>query len=464
MDAPSLAILIALPVLLLVAAFCASAETALFSLTFQDRVRLKKLAPGAAVCATRLLNRPGELLVSLLFVNMMSTTLYFVLTSLLLLQADAPWIGAAISIVNLVVMTVGAEVVSKMLAAKRRVEFARVLAAPTLLLVRGMGPLRIFLDRGIIAPLSRLLLPPHADRQSDLTPDELAALLGGGAAGGSGGAGGGSGGAGGAGADGHIDFGEREVLRQVIHMGGVRVRELMLPRVEIEWLDERAAPAEVRDLAARTRLTRIPVCRGVGTATGLDAEVLGMLDVKFYLARWAAAARPDTFALTPYLGAVRFVPANAALDDLLDQMRSSGAKAALCVDEHGAVLGLVSLRDLVRRLIAELSGSEESMAERAGVEQIDTGRWLVPGRLSARDWGEMFGLPIDRRVSTVAGVVYALLGRVPVEGDSVQIQNVRLTVKEVSGRVVELVEAAIVSAAHGADAGFGEPEQEQQQA
>ena len=454
MDAPSLAILIALPVLLLVAAFCASAETALFSLTFQDRVRLKKLAPGAAVCATRLLNRPGELLVSLLFVNMMSTTLYFVLTSLLLLQADAPWIGAAISIVNLVVMTVGAEVVSKMLAAKRRVEFARVLAAPTLLLVRGMGPLRIFLDRGIIAPLSRLLLPPHADRQSDLTPDELAALLGGGAASGSGV--GAVGAAGGVGADGHIDFGEREVLRQVIHMGGVRVRELMLPRVEIEWLDERAAPAEVRELAARTRLTRIPVCREVGAATGLDAEVLGMLDVKFYLARWAAAARPDTFALTPYLGAVRFVPANAALDDLLDQMRSSGAKAALCVDEHGAVLGLVSLRDLVRRLIAELSGSEESMAERAGVEQIDTGRWLVPGRLSARDWGEMFGLPIDRRVSTVAGVVYALLGRVPVEGDSVQIQNVRLTVKEVSGRVVELVEAAIVSAAHGAESGFGD--------
>ena len=452
MDALTFPILIALPVLLLAAAFCASAETALFTLTFQDRVRLKKLAPRAAAATARLLDRPGELLVSLLFVNMMSTTLYFVLTSLLLLDSPAPWIGAAISVVNLVIMTVGAEVVCKMLAAKRRVEFARLLAAPTLLLVRGMGPLRIFLDRGIIAPLSRLLLPAHAGRATDLTPDELAALLGATAA--STPAGGGGGG------DGHIDFGEREVLRQVIHMGGVRVRELMLPRVEIEWLDEHAAPALVRDLAERTRLTRIPVCRAVGSAIGLDGEVLGMLDVKFYLARWVGAGRPDTFPLTPYLGAVRFVPANAALDDLLEEMRSSGAKAALCVDEHGACLGLVSLRDLVRRLIAELSGSEESLAERAGVEQIETGRWLVPGRLSARDWGEMFGLPIDRRVSTVAGVVYALLGRVPIEGDSVQIQNVRLTVKEVRGRVVELVEAAIVSGAHGADPGFGEPQQE----
>ncbi|MFN0010788.1 MAG: CNNM domain-containing protein [Phycisphaerales bacterium] len=448
MDALTLAILLALPLLLAASALCSSVETALFSLTYQDQARLKKLAPGAARAAAALLRNPREFLVSLLFINMICTTLYFVLTSLLLLEAPSPWIGIAISVVNLVLMTVGAEVVSKMLAARRRVEFARFLAPPTLLTIRAMGPLRIFLDRGIIAPLSRLILPHESARQTDLTAEELAALLGGG---------------GGGETDTHIDSGEREVLREVIHMGSVRVREIMLPRVEIEWLPETATPAEVAELAAASHATRVPVCRALASATGLDGEVLGMLDVKGYLGRWAlggGAGRTQAPPIADFLGAVRFVPENAALDGLLEQMRTSGAKAAFCVDEHGAILGLVSLRDVVKRLIAELGGTEESVGERSGVEQIDTGRWLVPGRLSARDWGEMFGLPIDPRVSTVAGVVYALLGSVPVVGDSVAVQNVVLTVKEVRGRVVELVEVAIVSEAHGGAAGFGPPERE----
>ncbi len=442
MDALTIAILISLPALLAASALFSSVETALFSLTFQDHVRLKKLAPGPARAAALLLRNPREFLVSLLFINMICTTLYFVLTSLLLLDAAAPWIGIAISVVNLVLMTVGAEVVSKMLAAKRRVEFTRFLAGPTLLLIRGMGPLRIFLDRGIIAPLARLILPHESARQTDLTAEELAALLGGGES------------------DAHIDSGEREVLRQVIHMGAVRVREIMVPRVEIEWLPETATPADVAELAAASHPTRVPLCRALGTATGLDGEVLGMLDVKGYLGRWALSGRARPPLIAEFLGAVRFVPENATLDGLLEQMRASGAKAAFCVDEHGAILGLVSLRDVVKRLIAELGGAEETVGERAGVEQVGTGRWLVPGRLSARAWGEMFGLPIDPRVSTVAGVVYALLGRVPVPEDSVQVQNVRLTVKEVSGRVVDLVEVSIVSAAHGAGAGFGPAHEE----
>ncbi len=442
MDALTAAILIALPLLLAAAALCSSVETALFSLTYQDQARLKKLAPRAARASAALLRNPREFLVSLLFINMICTTLYFVLTSILLLEAAAPWIGIAISVFNLVLMTVGAEVVSKMLAARRRVEFARFLAPPTLLTMRAMGPLRVFLDRGIIAPLSRLVRPHESTRPADLTADELAALLGGGDH------------------AGHLDSGEREVLRQVIHMGAVRVREVMLPRIEIEWVEAQATPAEVAELAARTRLTRVPVCRAAGPATGLDGEVVGMLDVKLYLARWAAAGRPAALPLEPYLGGVRFVPANTTLDSLLDQMRESGAKAALCVDEHGGVLGLVALRDVVRRLIAELTGAEETLAERSGVEELEPGRYLVPGRLSARDWGAMFGLPIDPRVSTVAGVLYALLGRVPQVGDAVQVQNVRVTVKELRGRVVELVEVAIVSAAHGGGPGFGPAEEE----
>jgi CBS domain containing-hemolysin-like protein len=75
---------------------------------------------------------------------------------------------------------------------------------------------------------------------------------------------------------------------------------------------------------------------------------------------------------------------------------------------------------------------------------VGLGEWLVPGRLPAREWAEMFGLKPDARVSTVAGLVLARLGRLPVVGDEVRLGNVRLTVEAVEGRVAERVRVRLV--------------------
>lgn len=411
--------LMLLPLLLAAAAFASSAETALFSLTYTDRVRLRKVSPRAADAAARLLTHPREFLVSLLFINMLVTTVYFVVTSMLMLEAarqDLEWLGVLLSIVNLVLMTVVAEVVSKMLAARRRVEFTRWLATPTWALIRGMGPLRVFLDRGVIAPLARLLIPGKADER-DMTTGELAALVSFGTR------------------DGAIDLDEQRILRQVIHFGNLRVREVMTPRVELEWVDERTTPEEVAEIARRTGLTRLPVARG-----SLDRDVLGLLNVKTYLARHA---RGLPARVTDHLEPARFVPDTAVLDRLLEMARDRGIKQALCVDEYGAVVGLVATKNIVRRLIAELgaeSAAEEDVPE---VHLVGLGRWQVPGRLPARDWAEMFGLAHDSRVSTVAGLVMARLGRLPVVGDTVSIGNVELRVSKLVGRMIDTVEVSL---------------------
>lgn len=417
-------ILLSVPVLLVAAALASAAETALFSLSYTDRVKLRKITPRAADAAAALLTHPRELLVSLLFVNMMVTTVYFVLTSILLLDATrmgVEWLGVLVSVVNLVLMTVVAEVVSKMLAARRRVEFTRLLARPTWLLIRGMGPLRVFLDRGVVAPLARLLVPGAGVGGAvtgEVTTGELAALVASGAR------------------DGTIDHDEHRVLRQVIHFGSLRVRDVMTPRVELEWVSERAKAEEVVEIARRTGLTRLPVARG-----SLDGEVTGLLNVKTYLARHA---RGMTARIADHLEPVRFVPDSAALDRLLEMARARGVKQALCVDEHGAIVGLVATRNIVGRLIAELgadAGSEEALP---AVQMIGLGRWLVPGRLPAREWAEMFGLAHDARMTTVAGLVLARLGRLPNVGDTLSLGNVSLRVHSLTGRMVDLLEVSLV--------------------
>ncbi len=438
MSATVVAILAILPLLLAAAAVFSAAETAIFSLTYSDRVRLRKQHPKLARVVSQLLARPQDVLVTLLFFNMMATTLYFVLTSLLLLEASETGnrlLGLAVSAINLLLMTVVAEVVSKMLAARQRVEFVRLLAPLVLWMMGALGPVRSFVVRSVVAPLTRVFVPPEGEDDSmrSMTPEELAAVLHVGEQ------------------EGAIDSDEQRVLRQVIHLGSQRVRDVMTPRTDMEWLDEKAAPDQVIDLTRRKRLTRLPIARAGGG--GLDEQVIGILDVKRYLAAFARTHTPPK--LGAFLDPPRYVPERVSLDGLLEQLRRWGAKVALCVDEHGAIVGVVSARDVVKQIAAELRGDFGAGGEAQQVEQGGERNWLAPGRFPARDLMEMFGLPRDPRVSTVAGLVLSLLGRLPQVGDAVRVGNLRLKVEAVTGRVVDRVRVEIVpeSAESGPDPG-----------
>lgn len=435
MDTSFWLILSVLPILLAACAGLSAAETALFGLTAQDRARLRRESPAALAAADGLLERPRELLVSLLFINMMSSTLFFVLTSILLIEASrrgSEWLGVLVSAVNLLLMTVVAEVVSKMLAVRRRVEFTRALARPTAWVVSAMGPLRSFLDAAVIAPLARVIAP-RASQGGTLSEQELAALIEQGQR------------------EGAIDSGEQRLLRQVVRFGTVRVREVMTPRVDMAVLDAGATPEQVRALAKERRLTRVPVADGE-----LDDGVRGLLDVKGYLAALAVArvapAGGPRVTLEAFLAAVEYVPERATLDKLLDLLRRTGRKVALCVDEYGTVTGIVSARDVVERLVSELRHGDGEEADDP-VQMVGLGEWTVPGRLPARDWAEMFGLPHDGRAVTVAGLVLARLGRLPTVGDVVTLGNVRVRVDAVSGRVIDQVTVRLI---HAAGEGLGD--------
>ncbi len=433
------AMALTLPVLLLVCGALSALETALFSLSYHDRTRLAKTDPGLSRVVDRLLARPRELLVSNLLVNMISSTLFMVLTTLLAAELTNVWLQVGLAALNLLAMTLMAEVVSKMLAVRYRLAVCALLARPMLGLFLALGPLRVFLDRGVIEPISRLLLPRRTPERLSL--DELASLLELGAS------------------QGAIGADEHRVLRQVIGFGSLRVRDIMTPRVDMEWLSTRATVEDVRTMVARTRLTRVPVCPAPaaipkpGAPTGLDAGVVGFLNTKRYLS--ASLDRPSV-KLEEFIEPVVYIPETTTLDRLLERVRGSAVKIALCVDEHGAVVGVVTAQDVVGRLVTEV-GSGGSATEASGDERVTSegpGRWSVPGRMGVHDWAQMFGLRLDPRVSTVAGFVMAQLGRLPKVGDAVTLGNLKLEVSALDGRVVDRVLVSLDDRGDSA-AGFG---------
>lgn len=425
MSAQVVIMISALPLCLAVCAAMSSLETALFSLTYHDRMRMAKAHPRLLSVVDRMLARPRELLVTNLLINMIASTLYMVLTTLIGLHTDHAALQIGLAALNLLAMTLMAEVISKMLAARYRVGVCRLLARPLWRVFLFMAPVRVALANGIVEPLSRLLLPGR-NRPRAMSPDELKGLLDLSAR------------------QGAIQDDEVRLLSQVIALGALRVRDLMTHRVDMEWIDESATPQQVRDVVARARLTRLPVCRATvpGGARGLDAGVLGLLNTKRYLAE---AADGRAVNLMEFVEPAVYVPEATTLDRLLQNVRGAAVKVGLCVDEHGGIVGVVAAQDVVRRLVTEVTTrtAAEGGAGAPAVRAEGPGRWSVPGRQSVREWAQMFGLPPDPRVTTVAGYVMAELGRPARVGDAVHLGNLRMEVTELDGMMIERVGVSV---------------------
>lgn len=419
MDPSDLVLLIPLPVLLVFSALFSGAETALFGMTYNERLALRRESPAVERIVGRLLAEPRPLLITLLVGNMTVNVMYFVLASVALLRADNPAVGAALNIALVLLIVLVGEVLAKMLAATRRLALCRVVVRPIALFSRVLRPLVRGLDGVVIGPLARLVAPGRPG--TPIGVDELNALIELGAR------------------RGDIDPHEEEQLAGIVSLGTVRIRHIMTPRVEMQWLRTSDGPGAVREAVQRTRQTKIPVLEA-----GSGDRVAGMLDARPYLAADAAGRRP---ALRRFLEPARFVPVSATLDRLLEHFRRTGSHVALCVDERGEIVGRVEIEQVAEELVGVLTGPGGADEHAGAVRLVGLGEWSVPGRLSVRDWSEMFDLPPDPRVATVAGLVMAALGRIPEAGDRVLVGHgaarLALEVESMNGRVVDRVRVAL---------------------
>lgn len=429
MSAGYLPLLLLLPALMVASAFFSGAETALFSLGHADRVRLRRSNPAAARATGALLANPRALLISILLLNNVVNVLYFVVSSVLAahLDAELPAGSAGLaalgfSVGSVMALVMFSEVLPKLLARRLRVEFCRVFSPVFLVMHRSVAPIRSFLDRGVVAPLSRLVTPSSALQPPAVTIEELSALLEVSAR------------------EGAIESQDQHLLEDVVELSTIRVRDVMTPRIDMPWLDAEASFEEVTAEVGRRGRPLLPVC------SGSPDQVLGWLDAK----RYFAARRPEGPAPRPveYLRPVLYVPERARLDQLLELFRQSRRYAAVCVDEYGTVVGIIEIEDVLRQLVAP--APQAGGAARADVERLGDGRWLVPGRMRVRELAEFFTAPgvagrLDRSVSTVGGLVLMGLGRVPRVGDSVRLGNIVLTVEAMDGRAVDRVLVSVSS-------------------
>ncbi len=402
-SAVDLPLFLALPVLLIFSGFFSGTETAFFDLRPHERSMLARRADSAARSAALLLAQPRLLLVTLLLGNMIVNTLYFVISSALLLRLEDSPTGALVAALSsaafLLALILLGEIAPKMVAAYGHLRWIGWSAIPMFTFMQAVRPLTALLSRAVVEPLLRLIATDSAT--TSLSTRELADVLEW------------------SGRQGALQPEELAILRHVVGMSDDKVRQVMTPRVHMPTIPLGASRSDALALIRNRPLPFIALRGEHGD------DIVGLLDVKRFLLR--EAAMPRDCAVEP-----TFIPEQATVDQLLEHFRSTHTKLAVVVDEYGQVAGQVTLYETLAELLEMRTVTPAALSE-AGIVRRADNLWELDGDCRIRTLADAFNFEIDEdaRYSTVGGLILDRLGRIPEVGESVQFGGWNVTVTAV---------------------------------
>ncbi len=216
---------------------------------------------------------------------------------------------------------------------------------------------------------------------------------------------------------------ERHMLVNILSFGELRVDDVMVPRADVVAVEESASLEEVLKLYRDSAHSRMPIYRDT-----LD-DPLGMVHLKDVLAWLAPSEEGDPSPRPPFtLRSIRrdilFVPPSMPALDLLVKMQATRIHLALVIDEYGGTDGLVSIEDLVEEIVGEIE-DEHDTDEGPALVHRDDGSIDADARCPIEELEEMIGIRLveeeyEDDVDTLAGLVFSLLGRVPLRGEIVR--------------------------------------------
>jgi putative hemolysin len=235
---------------------------------------------------------------------------------------------------------------------------------------------------------------------------------------------------------------ERALIDEVFEAGERQLREVMVPRTEVEFVDAAWSVVRAAKAAAALPHSRFPVVRGS------HDDVVGFVHVRDLYGPTGAARRG--VKVGDLAREVLLLPATKRVLPALSEMRRSGDHLAVVVDEYGGTAGIVTLEDLIEELIGEIRDEYDVQPDDA--RRLRGGDLEVDGLLNLDDFEEATGhrLP-DGPYETVAGCVLARLGRLPRAGDAVEVDGVRLKVAKLDGRRVARVRVTVLEPAEAGD-------------
>jgi CBS domain containing-hemolysin-like protein len=415
---PDMAARIALQVLLLVgSAFFSGSETALFSLSRLDLQQLRRKQHPRIDTLQALLDQPRRLIISVLCGNqLINIAAVANMTGILLTLYGEERAGIINVLVMVPLLLLFGEVTPKTIAMSNPVGVsAGLVAAPMAHWVRIVTPLRLAL-RAVSDRVTTWFVGHEKAPENILQIDEFRILVDEVAN------------------EGEIQATERTLIYHLLDAGATEIVEIMTPRTRMAFID---ADSDLSDALARFRAlrhSRVPVYRGQ-----LD-NLIGFLHLEDVLP--LVLDKPDLTdqRLDDLVRPLVVAPPTKRVDEMFDFFQANQTRAALVLDEFGGVEGIVTIRDVLTFIFGHLSGETKG---RDLYHERDENIYEVPGDMKLTDFNDLTNFGIwDPRMTTVAGVAFRHLDRLPKVGDRVQVEDCLIEVLDMDGQRIARVRVA----------------------
>lgn len=386
--------LITVIILLCLSAFFSSSETAL---TTVNQIRMRTLADNGDKRAARVLHvtgNPGKMLSAILIGNnIVNLSASSISTSLAIHLLGNTGAGIATGILTFLILIFG-EVTPKTMATIKADSMSLTVAAPIGLLMKILTPV-IFIINKLSLGLMFLLHVNIKDAQKKMTEEELRTIV-----------------------DvsqenGVIEHEERDMIHNLFDFGDAEAKEIMVPRIDMTFVQADATYQEVLDIFRQDMFTRLPVYEDS------TDNVIGIINMKDFL------LQNDTpeFSVRNLLREPYFTYEHKNTADLFLEMRKSSISLAIVLDEYGVTAGLITLEDLLEEIVGEIR-DEYDADEEDDITRISDREFYVLGSANLNDVSEALSLHFTSDdYDTIGGYCLGLLDHLPEKNEIILTDN-----------------------------------------
>ena len=404
-----------LAIFLILSAFFSASETAFIALPRARLLHLVSTGRAGAGRVSRLIQHPERFLATVLLSNNLVNTAAAALATVLVVELIGnPLVSALVSTIGItLILLLFCESLPKTIAWHRSERVAFFASRPLSVVGFALSP-AVSVVQGF-ATVSSRALGISGDTAPMVSEEEIRTLIAAGAQ------------------TGTVEADEAELLEKVFRFGDRQMREVATPRTEIVWLEKGATLSEFLAVYGQYSHTRFPVYEGS------KENVVGILSVKDVLTGLSSGQLKPGGDVTTLLREAYIVPETKSVRDTFAEMRQARHTVALTFDEFGGIAGLATTKQLLEVIVGQVG--DEGPAPEEAVTHLGGDSYLVDAAVGVTDINDELGLTIpEGDYQTLAGFILARLGRIPETGDSVEYDDLTITIKAMDGVRIDRVE------------------------
>lgn len=413
-------LLVTIGILLLTSALVSGSEAAFFSLSPLDKENLKADSGKRAERVSKLLDKPKDLLATILITNNFVNVGIVILSSAFLLKIYPPTPNGEllhflveVVLITLVLLLLG-EVIPKIYATKNALRFSLMMGTPLYYLDK-IPPVS-WIRKGLVS--STTFIQRRARRKGvNISTDELEQALA-------------------LTKEGDVEDDEHKILEGIVRFGNTEVRQIMRSRMDVYAIEASTTFDGVLEMILDCGHSRIPVYEET-----FD-KIIGVLFIKDLLPHIGQEEKPDwkNMIRKPF-----FVPENKKIDDLLKEFQEMKVHIAMVVDEYGGTSGIVTLEDVLEEIVGDIT--DEFDDDKLVYTKINDSTYLFEGKTALIDFFKV--MQIDegqeefeiKTAETLGGFIIENAGRILKNNEFIEISDLKLIVESSDKKRIKMIRA-----------------------